>query len=98
MDAPTLAGSVRGLDVAIVVVYLAGVLLVGGVTGWRRRAKRRGDVAPPTVDEARSFFLAESGVPWWAVALSFFASNIGTDAIVGLASAGATVGFAAAFF
>jgi SSS family solute:Na+ symporter len=47
---------------------------------------------------AHSFFLAEQAAPYWAVAGSYFASNIGSDAIIGLSSAGATVGIAAGFF
>lgn len=50
------------------------------------------------IDEARTFYLAEHSAPWWAVAASYFASNIGTDAMVGLASAGATVGLPASWF
>ena len=50
------------------------------------------------VRAALEFFLADEAAPWWAVAGSFFASNIGSDAIIGLSSAGATVGIAAGFF
>lgn len=55
--------------------------------------------APPDSTNApEDFFLADRAASWWVVAASFFASNIGTDAIVGLSSAGASVGIAAASF
>ncbi|RYG41300.1 hypothetical protein EON68_03235, partial [archaeon] len=47
---------------------------------------------------AHAFFLAEQAAPWWAIAASYFASNIGSDAVIGLSSAGATVGIVAGMF
>jgi solute:Na+ symporter, SSS family len=54
--------------------------------------------APSSPSAARDFYLADQSSPWWAVGLTFFAANIGVDAMIGLSSAGATIGLAAAFF
>jgi solute:Na+ symporter, SSS family len=54
--------------------------------------------APSSPSAARDFYLADQSSPWWAVGLTFFASNIGVDAMIGLSSAGATIGLSASFF
>lgn len=55
---------------------------------------------PPTNtdNEAKEFYLAKESSSWWIVAASYYASNIGTDAMIGLASASSTVGIVCAWY
>lgn len=53
------------------------------------------DVAASTTYE---YFLAERNVSWWAVGLSLFSSNIGSEHLVGLAGSGALSGLAVGSF
>ena len=49
-------------------------------------------------DTATDFFLAGRHLPWFLVGASIFASNIGSEHIVGLAGSGATDGVAMAHY
>ncbi len=51
-----------GLDIIVLVVYLAGVV---GWGSWMGRSQR----------SARDYFLAGHGVPWWAIMLSVVATE-----------------------
>jgi len=67
------------IDLALVVVYLAGITLFG--LRFRRSADR----------SLRSYFLADRNLPWWAIALSIVAAETSTLTIIsvpGLAFAG----------
>jgi SSS family solute:Na+ symporter len=64
-----------------------GVLL--GVAWW---VVRRGK------DSATDYFLAGRNLGWWIIGASIFASNIGSEHIVGLAGSGATSGVAMAHY
>jgi len=44
--------------------------------------------------DSEHFFLGGRGLPWWAIGFSLFASNLGTDHLVGLAGSGAATGLA----
>lgn len=44
--------------------------------------------------DSEAFFLGGRGIPWWAIGCSLFASNLGTDHLVGLAGSGAASGLA----
>jgi solute:Na+ symporter, SSS family len=66
-------------DLALVVVYLAGITLFG--LRFRRSGER----------SLRSYFLADRNLPWWAIALSIVAAETSTLTIIsvpGLAFAG----------
>jgi solute:Na+ symporter, SSS family len=66
-------------DLALVVLYLAGITLFG--LRFRRSADR----------SLRSYFLADRNLPWWAIALSIVAAETSTLTIIsvpGLAFAG----------
>src|SRR6266550_2155887 len=77
---------VTGLDWAMIAAYF-GVLLC--VASWVvRRAK----------DSATDYFLAGRNLGWWIIGASIFASNIGSEHIVGLAGSGATSGVAMAHY
>src|SRR5205085_11121480 len=72
------------IDWIVIAIYF-GVLLV--VAWW---VVRKGK------DSATDYFLAGRNLGWWISGASIFASNIGSDHIVGLAGAGATSGAALA--
>src|SRR5215472_13191601 len=49
-------------------------------------------------DDAADYFLAGRNLGWWIIGASIFASNIGSEHIVGLAGSGATSGVAFAHY
>ena len=74
------------LDWAFVGGYF---VLLFGVAWWViRKAK----------DTADDYFLAGRNLGWWVVGASIFASNIGSEHLVGLAGSGATDGVAMAHY
>jgi SSS family solute:Na+ symporter len=84
------AGSARpslaALDWLMIALYF-GILL--GVAWWVVRKSK---------DTAADYFLAGRNLGWWVVGASIFASNIGSEHVVGLAGSGATDGVAMAHF
>src|SRR5258707_13834804 len=85
-----MAGDVKsritGLDWVVIAVYF-GLLLC--VAWW---VVKRGK------DSAADYFLAGRNLSWWIIGASIFASNIGSEHVVGLAGAGATSGVALAHY
>src|SRR5437899_3628542 len=77
---------VTHLDWLMIAAYF-GVLL--GLTWWTILRGRQ------TADD---YFLAGRNLGWWIVGASIFASNIGSEHIVGLAGSGAADGVALAHF
>src|SRR5437762_14119075 len=75
-----------GLDWVFIGLYF---LLLLGITWW---VIRRGQ------DTAADYFLASRNLGWFIVGASIFASNIGSEHLVGLAGAGATSGVALAHY
>jgi len=75
-----------GLDWLIIGLYFALLL---GVAWWVARRNR---------DTADDYFLAGRNLGWFLVGASIFASNIGSEHVVGLAGAGATSGVALAHY
>ncbi len=75
-----------GLDWLIIVLYF-GLLL--GLTWWAITINK---------DTADDYFLASRNLGWFIVGASIFASNIGSEHLVGLAGAGATSGVALAHY
>src|SRR5438067_11757749 len=75
-----------GLDWVFIGLYFALLL---GITLW---VIRRGQ------DTAADYFLASRNLGWFIVGASIFASNIGSEHLVGLAGAGATSGVALAHY
>jgi SSS family solute:Na+ symporter len=73
------------LDWAIVGGYFS---LLVGVVWWSSRKQ----------DTATDYFLAGRNVGWFAIGASLFASNIGSEHIVGLAGSGAQKGMAMAHY
>src|SRR3989475_11656042 len=75
-----------GLDWVIIGLYFALLL---GVAWWVAKRNR---------DTADDYFLASRHLGWFVVGASIFASNIGSEHVVGLAGAGATSGVALAHY
>jgi SSS family solute:Na+ symporter len=73
-------------DWLMIVLYFAILL---GVAWW---VVRKGK------DSAADYFLAGRNLSWWIIGASIFASNIGSEHIVGLAGSGATSGVAMAHY
>ncbi len=75
-----------GLDWLVVLLYFAGL---AGITWW---------VVSQSRDTADDYFLAGRNLGWFVVGASIFASNIGSEHVVGLAGSGATSGVALAHY
>jgi len=71
-------------------ITLAGYFLIVLAVAWWVIKKRK--------DTAADYFLANRNLSWWIVGASIFASNIGSEHIVGLAGTGATDGVAMAHY
>ena len=74
------------LDWLVIALYFGGLL---GLAWWVIRKSR---------DTADDYFLAGRNLSWWIVGASIFASNIGSEHLVGLAGSGATDGVALAHY
>jgi SSS family solute:Na+ symporter len=77
---------IAGIDWVVIAIYF-GILLA--VAWW---VVRKGK------DSAADYFLAGRNLGWWIIGASIFASNIGSEHVVGLAGAGATSGVALAHY
>ncbi|RME63397.1 MAG: sodium transporter, partial [Alphaproteobacteria bacterium] len=75
------------LDWIIVAIYF---VIVFGVAIWSKWGERTADTA--------DYFLAGKNVGWFVIGASVFASNIGSEHLVGLAGSGAAGGVAVAQF
>jgi len=83
----TIGGStLTGLDWLAIAVYF-GILLC--VAWWVIKRRK---------DTAADYFLAGRNLGWWIIGASIFASNIGSEHIVGLAGSGAKDGVALAHY
>jgi SSS family solute:Na+ symporter len=74
------------LDWVIIFGYFVGLM---GLTAWVFKRNK---------DTAADYFLASRNLGWFIVGASIFASNIGSEHLVGLAGAGATSGVALAHY
>src|SRR5450759_3015149 len=75
-----------GSDWVMIALYFALLL---GVAWW---------VVSKNKDNATDYFLAGRNLGWWVIGASIFASNIGSEHIVGLAGSGAKDGVAIAHY
>src|SRR5271163_4177690 len=80
------AHTLGGYDWLSIGLYFTILL---GVAAWVVRKRQ---------DTAADYFLAGRNLPWWIVGASIFASNIGSEHVVGLAGSGATDGVAMAHY
>ena len=81
-----LQSQITGIDWIVIAIYF-GILLT--VAWW---------VVKKGKDSAADYFLAGRNLGWWIIGASIFASNIGSEHIVGLAGSGATNGVALAHY
>src|SRR5689334_742611 len=77
---------ITGIDWFVIAIYFAILLTVAW---W---------VVKKGKDSATDYFLAGRNLGWWIIGASIFASNIGSEHVVGLAGAGATSGVALAHY
>src|SRR3954451_10499719 len=77
---------ITGIDWLLIAIYFSLLL---GVAWW---------VVSKNKDTAADYFLAGRNLGWWVVGASIFASNIGSEHIVGLAGSGAKDGGAMAHY
>jgi SSS family solute:Na+ symporter len=75
-----------GIDWLMILLYFG---LLFGITWWSVLRRK---------DTAEDYFLAGRHLAWWIVGASIFASNIGSEHVVGLAGNGATDGVAMAHY
>ncbi len=78
--------SLEAIDWLVIAGYF-GILI--GVVWWVVRKNK---------DTAADYFLAGRNLGWWVIGASIFASNIGSEHVVGLASSGCTDGVAMAHY
>ena len=71
------------------IIILLYFLLLGGIAWWVIRKNR---------DTTDDYFLAGRNLGWFIIGASIFASNIGSEHLVGLAGSGATDGVAMAHY
>lgn len=74
------------IDWIVVIIYFA---IVAGISYWAMSKKE---------DSAEDYFLAGRHLGWFVIGASIFASNIGSEHLVGLAGSGATDGVALAHY
>ncbi len=72
----------QALDWVVVAFYFAAI---GGIAWWVMRKKTK---------DSADYFLASRHIGWYVIGASIFASNIGSEHIVGLASTGSNSGVA----
>jgi SSS family solute:Na+ symporter len=77
---------ITGIDWLVIGIYFSILLCVAW---WVVRQGK---------DSATDYFLAGRNLGWWVIGASIFASNIGSEHVVGLAGAGATSGVAMAHY
>ena len=73
-----------GLDWAVLALFALGLV---GIIVWVSMQKE---------EDSQDYFLAGRGAGWLAIGASIFASNIGSEHLIGLAGAGASSGMAMA--
>ncbi len=77
---------ITALDWLMIALYFG---ILGCVAWWVIRKGK---------ESADDYFLAGRNLGWWVIGASIFASNIGSEHIVGLAGSGATSGVAMAHY
>jgi SSS family solute:Na+ symporter len=86
MLAAMLTSRLQLVDWLMIALYFVVLLVVA----WRAITKEK--------DSAEDYFLAGRNLGWWIIGASIFASNIGSEHIVGLAGSGAKDGVALAHY
>ena len=78
--------TLTGLDWLMIAIYFG---ILGAVAWWVVRKSK---------NTATDYFLAGRNLGWWIIGASIFASNIGSEHVVGLAGSGAADGVAMAHY
>src|SRR5882762_5864677 len=78
--------NLHAFDIAVIAAYF---LVLAGIGYWAARREK---------NVSADYFLASRDVGWFAVGASLFASNIGSEHLVGLAGTGAASGLAVGHF
>jgi solute:Na+ symporter, SSS family len=78
------------LDWSAIALYFLVIFAAAGYATWRERRTRQ--------ETSADYFLAGRNTIWFIVGASLFASNIGSEHLVGLAGTGAATGIAVAQF
>jgi SSS family solute:Na+ symporter len=86
LAADTATSTLGGWDWLAIALYFSVLL---GVAWWVVKHRK---------DTAADYFLAGRNLSWWVIGASIFASNIGSEHIVGLAGSGAKDGVAMAHY
>jgi solute:Na+ symporter, SSS family len=86
METAAAHSTLTALDWVMIAAYFS---VLGGVAWWVVSKSKR-----TTAD----YFLAGRNLSWWIIGASIFASNIGSEHVVGLAGSGAADGVAMAHF
>ena len=73
------------IDIAIVVLYLVGTLIIGFIVGRKQ-------------ETSTDYFLGGRKLPWWTVGMSLVASDIGSVELVGVAGGAYMYGMVLANF
>ncbi len=82
-----MTGNFNGVDWAVVGLYF---MIVLGIAWWSSRDGHN--------QSASGYFLGGRDASWWVIGASLFASNIGSEHLIGLAGSGAADGIAVAQF
>ncbi len=69
------------LDIAIVIIYMVGIMAIGIIAGYRKNTT------------SQQFFLAGKSLRWPMIGAALFTANISTIHLVGLAADGYRIGF-----
>jgi len=75
----------KPIDIAIVLLYLAGLMIAGFLLGRKQRTEK-------------DYFLGGRKLKWWMVGISMVVSDIGALELVGVAGLGYVVGMSVANF
>ncbi len=86
LAAATGTSHITGIDWVVIALYFS---ILASVAWW---VVRKGK------DTAADYFLAGRNLGWWIIGASIFASNIGSEHVVGLAGSGTTDGVAMAHY
>ncbi|GBG60497.1 hypothetical protein CBR_g5671 [Chara braunii] len=89
-----MSASLSAVDWLTIALYFIGVGIIGTTVSRREHGKQGSSGG----GSATSYFLAERNVPFWAVAASLLASNIGAQHFVGLAGTAAYSGIAVGWY
>lgn len=84
--------NLEGLDWGVIGLYFGAIFIVA-IYFWIQRRREQSDATA-----TESYFLGDKNLTWWVIGASLFASNIGSEHLIGLAGAGAKGDFAAAQF